>query len=298
MSLSGASIAYILGDAIRSLRENLATTILTAITLGFSLSIFAVFLFVFLNMNSVISSWGDRTHIVAYVKDSAVAEGVENIRQGILKIPGVRTADFVSKEKALNELKEELKGHESILEGVDENPLPASFDIKVGDTYKNPSQVTYVVDKLKALAWVEDVQYSQEWVEKFSAFLRFIELAALVIGIFLAAATVFIISNTIRLTVYARKDEIEVMSLVGASDAFIKIPFLIEGMLQGLIGGIMSACILGIGRLVIISKIPAYFNFVVASPFPYPVLIGILIFTGILMGTAGSLISMGRFLKV
>lgn len=293
-SLKGANLFYIFSDAVRSIRENLATTVLTAFTLGFSLSIFAVFVFVFFNLRSVINSWGDRTQIVAYVKDSPDAA---LMREAVMRVPGVSSAEFVSKDKALSELKAELKGHEAILEGVDENPLPASFEIRVGGSYKNPAELTAVAERLKALPWVEDVQYSREWVEKLSAFFRFIELAALFIGVFLAAATIFIISNTIRLTVYARREEIEIMSLVGASDSFIRVPFFIEGVLQGLIGGLLALAILAGGRLILLSRIPPYFSFVVSSPISTPLLALILITTGIFMGVAGCLISTGRFLK-
>ncbi len=294
-NLKGANLFYIFSDAIRSIRENLATTVLTAVTLGFSLSIFAVFVFVFFNLRSVINSWGDRTQIVAYVKDSSDAA---LMRDAIMRVPGVSSAEFVSKEKALSELKAELKGHEAILEGVDENPLPATFEIRVAGSYRDPAELTAVAERLKAIPWVEDVQYSREWVEKLSAFFRFVELAALFIGVFLAGATIFIISNTIRLTVYARREEIEIMTLVGASESFIRVPFFIEGVLQGLIGGIFALLILAGGRLLLLSKIPPYFSFVVSSPVPVPLLALILITTGVVMGVAGCLISMGRFLKV
>ncbi|MBI5454759.1 MAG: ABC transporter permease [Deltaproteobacteria bacterium] len=294
-NLKGANLFYIFSDAIRSIRENLATTVLTAVTLGFSLSIFAVFVFVFFNLRSVINSWGDRTQIVAYVKDSSDAAAM---RDAIMRVPGVSSAEFVSKEKALSELKAELKGHEAILEGVDENPLPATFEIRVAGSYRDPAELTAVAERLKAIPWVEDVQYSREWVEKLSAFFRFVELAAAFIGVFLAGATIFIISNTIRLTVYARREEIEIMTLVGASDSFIRVPFFIEGVLQGLIGGIFALLILAGGRLLLLSKIPPYFSFVVSSPVPVPLLALILITTGVVMGVAGCLISMGRFLKV
>ncbi|MDO8426893.1 MAG: hypothetical protein Q7T24_05205, partial [Deltaproteobacteria bacterium] len=121
---------------------------------------------------------------------------------------------------------------------------------------------------------------------------------ALIIGVFLAAATIFIISNTIRLTVYARKDEIEIMRLVGASTLFVKVPFFIEGALQGLLGGVLALVVLGAGRYLLLSNIPPYFSFVADVPFPAYVVFGLLVVAGVIMGVAGSLISMGRFLKV
>ncbi|MBI5587760.1 MAG: ABC transporter permease [Deltaproteobacteria bacterium] len=293
---ASSNLLYIFTDALRSLRENMVTTALTAVTLGVSLSIFSIFLFVFINLNAAINSWGDRTQIVAYIKDGS--EAPDRIRQAVLGIPGVKSVEFVSKEKALKELKDELKGHEAILAGVDANPLPASVEIKVGDLYKNPGAVTAVVDRLRRMDWVEDVQFNRQWIEKVSALLGFVELAAVFMGVFLAAATVFIISNTIRLAVYARKEEIEIMRLVGASNRFIKIPFFIEGVVQGLIGGLVALLIIGAGRYLVAAKIPPYFSFVVEAPLPVPVIIVILIVSGVTMGVAGSLISMAKFLRV
>ncbi|HXI09446.1 MAG TPA: permease-like cell division protein FtsX [Thermodesulfobacteriota bacterium] len=290
-----SNLLYIFTDAVRSLKENSVTTALTAVTLGVSLAIFSIFIFVFVNLNAAISSWGDRTQIVAYIKDGT--ETPEAIKETVRAIPGVSSVEFVSKERALAELKEELKGHQAVLEGVDSSPLPASVEIKVGGLYRNPAAVSTVVGRLKQMSWVEDVQFNREWIEKISALLGFVELAALFMGVFLAGATVFIISNTIRLAVYARKDEIEIMRLVGASDRFIKVPFFIEGVVQGFMGGVIALLITGAARYIVVANIPPYFNFIVQTPFPLPVIVVMLISAGVLMGVAGSLISMARFLK-
>lgn len=298
MSKKGsADLVYILGDALRSLRENVGTTILTSFTLAFSLAIFSLFVFVITNLNAVVEGWGERTQMIVYVKDASVGQA-DSIKQAVLKIPGVKSAEYVSKEKALAQLKEELKGHESILDGVDANPLPASFEVRVEDEFNQPERIAEVAGRIKALEWAEDVQYSREWVEKLSAFIRFIQLAAIAVGVFLGAATLFIISNTIRLAVYARKDEIEIMKLVGASDMYVKVPFVLEGLLQGFFGGLLAMCVLALGRYAVLSEIPSYLRFAVEMPFSTPVFLAFVIGAGMLMGVAGSLISMNRFLKV
>lgn len=294
----GVNLIYIFTDSLHSIRENFVTTALTSLTLGFSLAIFSIFFFIFLNLNGAVSTWGDRTNIIIYVKENSSAAGADRMKEALLKIPGVKSADYVSKERAIKDLKDELKGHESVLEGIDVNPLPASYEIKVMDSYRDSSRVASVVERLRKLDWVEDLQYSLEWVEKLSAFLKFIELAALAIGIFLAAATVFIISNTIRLTVYARKEEIEVMRLVGASGLFIKVPFFIEGVLQGIMGGLLALGVIAAGRLYFLSRIPAYFSFALQMPFSWPLIVGMVVLTGIFMGVVGSLVTMGKLLKI
>ncbi len=185
-----------------------------------------------------------------------------------------------------------------MLEGVEGNPLPASFEIQLEPEYRSPEGIEAVVDELGKLKWVDDLQYGGEWVEKFSAFVNFMELTALLIGLFLAAATLFIISNTVRLTVYARKDEIEVMRLVGASELYVKTPFFIEGMVAGFVGGVVAFVMLIAVRLLLSIYIPPYFGFVLDNPFSSLSLLIALIFAGIVIGGTGSLVSLGRFLKV
>jgi len=291
-----SGLFYLGADALRSIRANAASAALTSVTLGFSLAIFFLFLFIFINLESAVNKWGDKTHIVVYIKDAALKEGVERLRDSVRFIPGVKTVEYVSKEKALEELKTELKGHEEIIAGVDVNPLPASFDIRVSSAYTDDGAVAGVVKTLKAMSWASDVQYSREWVEKFAALLKFIEMAALAVGAFIAAATVFIISNTIRLTVYARRDEIEVMRLVGATDAYIKIPFFIEGVIQGFIGGAFALGVLTAGRYILLSRMPGYLDFALSLPLDPPELLAMLVASGMIMGAAASLISTARFL--
>lgn len=292
----GANLLYMLSDSLRCARENASTAVLTAFTIGFSLAIFAIFLFVSINLNGFISTWGDKTHVVVYVKDSA-APDPEKFGEELKRVPGVSSFTYISRAAALKELRDELKGHESILEGVDTNLLPASFEIKIGSAYRDSDKVRALTENIRKLPWADEVQYSEEWVEKFASLVRFIELAALVIGVFLAAATVFIVSNTVRLAVYARRDEIEIMRLIGASDAYVKAPFFIEGVMQGVAGGLISFVILAVGRHLILDNVPQYFRFALDVPFPAPAVFSVLVLSGVLMGVAGSLVTVGRFLK-
>ena len=290
-----ASLLYCTADALKSIRENFATTVFTSVTLGFSLAILVLFMVIFINLNGALGSMGERTHIVAYLKDNAPK--AEKLKREVLKITGVKTVEYISKERALKELKSGLPGDGDIFDGLDENPLPASFEITLRGSHREADRMGVVVERLKGLDWVGEVQYSREWARKFSAFLDFIEIVALFFGIFLVVATVFIITNTIRLTVYARRDEIEVMRLVGASDAFIKAPFFAEGVIQGVGGGVIAFGILIVWRWILAPKIPAYLGFILDTPIGLPTLLIILVAVGVCMGVAGSLISMSRFLK-
>jgi len=297
LSLGGANLRFFVSDAIGAIKENLATTILTAITLAFSIAICAFFFIVFINLGSLFSSWGDNAYIIAYIKDSAPSSQTKGFKKQVLKINGVSGARYVSRAEAMAELKKVLKGHAGILEGMNKGILPASFEIHLRKVSREPDRMLKVVKRIKSLPWVDEVQYSQEWTRKFYGVFRFFELTAIVIGVVLAAAAVFVITNTIRLTVYARREEIEVLRLVGASDNFISMPFLIEGVIEGAVGGGFAFLIVFAVLGLLSYNIPEYLAFVLDIPVPLYAVFLITTVTGTLAGAIGSIISTGRFLK-
>jgi len=297
LSLGGANLRFFISDALGAIRENLATTVLTAITLAFSLAICTFFFIVFVNMGSLFSAWGDNAYIVAYIKDPPPKAGTKELSTQILRIKGVSKVRYISKSQAMAELRKGLRGHAGILEGMDKNILPASFEVSLGPDAREPGKMLAVVKRIKALPWVDEVQYSQEWARKFYGVFRFFELTAIVIGAVLAAAAVFVITNTIRLTVYARREEIEVLRLVGASDNFISMPFLIEGIIEGAAGGVLASILVFGVIFVLRYNIPEYLAFVLDLPVPAYVVFLVTGVIGTLTGAVGSIISTGRFLR-
>ncbi len=297
MSLGGANLRFFISDALGAIRENLATTVLTAITLAFSLAICTFFFIVFVNMGALFSAWGDNAYIVAYIKDPPPKAGAKELSAQILRIKGVSKVRYISKSQAMAELRKGLRGHAGILEGMDKTILPASFEVSLGADAREPGKMLAVVKRIKALSWVDEVQYSQEWARKFYGVFRFFELTAIVIGAVLAAAAVFVITNTIRLTVYARREEIEVLRLVGASDNFISMPFLIEGIIEGAAGGVLASILVFAVIFVLRYNIPEYLAFILDLPVPVYAVFLITGVIGTLTGAVGSIISTGRFLR-
>ncbi len=289
-------ILYASEDAYTSIKANLATTILSSVTVGFALALVALFLIIFVNLQNHVEGFGERTHIIAYLKENATGVSKELIGTDVKALPGLKEYKYITKDEALDRLKEELGEHKAIFEGIKSDIFPASVEIKVKDTYRDPEKILETVEELRKLKWVAEIQYGQENIEKFAAFLAFFKLAATILGIFLTAAVVFIISNTVRLTVYARKDSIHIMKLVGASDAYIKVPFFFEGILVGLTGGIAAAAMLELTQFFFTGRIPEYLSFIITNPFGWAILV-ILVIVGMVLGTAGCLISMRRFLR-
>ncbi|MFQ5329295.1 MAG: permease-like cell division protein FtsX [Thermodesulfobacteriota bacterium] len=294
---SRVTLLYLLREALRNIRSNLLTTLFTVVTIGLSLAIFTVFIVVLTNLNGIIQTWGGKIQVVAYLKGDVGPTDIDKMEKRVGKMTGVESVRYISKKGALDLLKEDLKGYKGILDDLTTNPLPPSFEIKLKPSFRNRDGITEVVATLSGIRGIDDIQYGQRWVERFTAILGFVELFALVIGGFLGAATLFIISNTIRLTVYARRDEIEVARLVGASAGYIKIPFLLEGIFQGFVGGLLATGLLYLIRYLLASNIPTTFHTVIELPFSLMIIILSLVVAGVGLGISGGMISLSRFLK-
>ncbi len=214
----------------------------------------------------------------------------------------IREVTYVSKEEALADFRKQIRGQESLLEGLKANPLPASFQLRIREKYQTADALAQLAASMKRMEGVEDVLYGQEWVERLTSVVEVMKILAIVIGAVLGVASLFIVANTIRLAVYARAQEIEIMRLVGATRTYIQIPLILEGTLQGGLGAALALGLLyalfratlwqlGTSARIILSG-PELAQFLATQ---YGVaMIGI----GVLLGGVGSLVAVRRFLKV
>ncbi len=255
--------------------------------------IFGIFLILFLNLNLLHEGWGERIQITVYLKDDADKDGL--IKE-IKKEKEVAEAIYTSKEKALAEFRKELGREKEVLDSIGENPLPASLDISVKKEYRSSEFIEPLVETIKRLSGVEEVHYGEEWVKDLTSLLKGLRGTGLFLGSLLALGIIFITSNTIRLTLYARQEEIEIMKFIGATKGFIRGPFLVEGALQGFGAGVLSVLLLylfySIAAYGIDFRLPG-FNpgfLALSALIPIPL-------SGFLLGLLGSFLSMGRFLK-
>jgi cell division transport system permease protein len=158
--------------------------------------------------------------------------------------PGVESVQLVSEEEALRRFREASAGQASLLEGLDENPLPASLEIALAPEARSSEGLATLVAALEGLGGIEELGYGTEWVEGYARATALIRAIGIGIGVVLALATLLIVANTIRLAVYARREEIEILRLVGAGRSFVSIPFLVEGFIQGTLGGVLAVALL------------------------------------------------------
>jgi len=233
-------LIYFLLRALRNMRQSpfLCTAAVGTVTV--SLVILAFFALVVLNVEQLTRQWSGEVQVVAYLDQLPPGRELDQQINRIRKFPQVASVNYVSPEEAFARFEKRLAADADLLQGVAHDFLPASLEIGLNPDSRNRDGVAAVIAELRQDPRFADLRYGQDWLERFEAFLALLRLTGLILGGFLLFAALFIVSNTIKLTLFARRDELEVMALVGATPAFIKTPFLIEGAFQGLLGGLLA----------------------------------------------------------
>ena len=293
-------LLYFLREALQGIKSNSFTHIIAMGSITFSLLTFGIFIITVINLNQIFNEWGSRIQVIAYLDKDIGSDEIKHITEMIAALPQTEQATYITKEKALTVLKKSLRDQDGILENLEENPLPASVEIQLKEEHKNPQSLNAFVDEVTRIEKVSDVEYGRDWLEKFSAFISMVRLVGISIGGLLLLATILIISNTIKLTIYSRREEIEIMKLVGATDFFIQAPFFLEGLLQGFLASLLALGTLYLGYKLLIYKLVSDFSLYLGSLniifLPRELVIALIVL-GILLGIFGCAFSTGRFLK-
>jgi len=297
----GGRLGYFTRKALANLRSNRLVTLITICTITLALLIISLFMLIYVNMEGTIEQWSRKVAVTVYFDKEPLPQELSALKNRISGLPGTESVQYVSREEALKKFRSRLKGQESLLEGVSADILPSSFEISLKKEFRSTDSVNLYVSRLKHVPGIGEVQYGEEWVKKFLSFFQFIRILGLMIAGFLILAVLFIVSNTIKLTVLARHDELEILALVGATPFFIKAPFLIEGMLQGAVGAIIAVSILTAGYYSMLANAVNFLSFnpsdagLTFLSLPY---IAALIFGGIILGFIGSLVSLKKLIAV
>ena len=288
---------YFIQEVFRSLRRNNWMSFASVGTVAVSLFVLGVFLILVMNMNRMASTLESQVQISVYLQDDLSRQDRLDLQSDIEKMQGIDTVKFVDKDEAKERLAERLGDQKYLLEALgDKNPLPDAFELTVAQ----PDMVETAAKAIERMEGVESAKYGQDVVEHLFDITRLMRIFGLVLMVLLAGATIFIISNTIRLTVFARRKEIAIMKYVGATDWFIRWPFLMEGIVLGFIGGIIAALALRSFYAAMASKIYstlAFFPLLPQYPFMNYVTVAIIL-SGMIIGAIGSAFSLKRFLEV
>jgi cell division transport system permease protein len=294
-------LGYFFSRALINIRQNVFVNVVTIGTITLALLIVSLFLLVFVNLENAADNWSERVQVTVYFDHELTQQEQVAFRGRISTIPGTARVGYVSRDEALKRFKSRLRGQETLLEGVRSEILPTSLEISLKQSHRETREVEAYVAGLKRITGISEVQYGEEWVRRFNTFLNFMRLLGALLGGFLVVAVLFIVSNTIKLTIYSRRDELEVMSLVGATRFFIKAPFLIEGIIQGGAGALLAmGLLLGLyegflhnaGSFLTFNPTTAGLAFL---PLEY---VCSIILAGVVLGFIGSLSSLKRFITV
>lgn len=295
------TLGYFLRRVGRNLRQTPLLCSAAIGTVAVALTIIAFFSIVVLNVQQVTRQWSRELQVIVYLDRVPKAPLLKQWRETIERMPEVAEVNFVAQQEAFSRLQRQLGEDADLLEGMEADFLPASLEVILRPAMRNKQGVATVVGRLQKNPAFQDLSYEPEWLDRFDSFVRLLKLGGLVMGGFLLFAALFIVANTIKLILYARREEIEIMALVGGTPLFIKTPFLLEGMLQGALGGVLALggsfalhhmllrhgldgilLVLGTGGMLFLS----------------PSQQGLLVAGGVLLGLIGSLVSLRKFVRV
>ncbi len=287
------TVEYFIREVIHSLRRNNWMSVASIGTVAVSLFIFGMFLMLVMNMNKMVDAMESQVQIMVYLEDDFSRDDARELEVDLKKMQGVEKVTFVPKEEAM----EKFKDQKTLLDALDEtNPLPDSFEVMV----LQPEMVKTAAENIEKFEGVDSAKYGQDVMEHLFDITRLIRIFGFALMMVLALATLFIISNTIRLTVFARRKEIAIMKYVGATDWFIRWPFVLEGIVMGFLGSLIASVVLRFTYSGITAKIYdtlAFFPLIPEEPFLNYVTM-IVVIGGMIMGAIGSTVSIKRFLKV
>jgi cell division transport system permease protein len=276
-----------LREALLAFRRSPLLSILGVTTIAFSLFAFGLFSLVALNIRTALRTVEERVEVRAFLVDNTPTDSIATMMEELGKREDVLRVEYIDKDQALTRAREELGEFKDVFEA---GFLPASIDIRLREGFRDPRAVLKVADVVRTMPYVEDVRYGADWIEKLHRIRNIAAATGVVLGVAFAAVAIIIISASIRMTVMARAREIGIMRLVGATDAFVKAPFLVDGFTKGVFGGIL-ALLLTWGAHTVVSR-----NFLETDFFP-PLLIALGVVAGAMLGTGVSALSVARHLK-
>jgi cell division transport system permease protein len=285
--------------AVDDILKNRFLNLITVITISLSVLIVCAFFLFFINTSEIINSWKKGLRMMAYLKSGLNHTELADLKRALASLEGVQSVRFISREEALSQLKAQMERQASIFENLGQNPLPDAFEIRMAAASDSWQQIESLAARVESLTQVEEAEYGQRWIGRFVHLISLFRLAGYAMGALFFMATVFIVANTMRLVIYARREEVDIMRLVGATDSFIKIPFYLEGIIQGGLGAAVGLAALYIAFFLISSSLQQGF-----FPGPFRLqffsldLSAAIILGSMLVGWLGCYISLKQFLRV
>lgn len=243
--ISTGSLSYYIYEAVHSLILSRGRAVVAIVTIGFSLFLLGIYFLISLNFSLLIHRWQEEIHLEVFLTDDLTLPETESLEKRLRSRSEIQEVTYCSKSEAWDNFK--TQGYEHFIEGLSTNPLPASFQLRLKADYRTIPEIRLISQELLKIPGIDDVTSGIDLVEKLEVVSHFIHIAGLFVGLLVLIASIFIISNTIKLSLYTRIDEIDIMKLVGSTNSFIMLPFVIEGVIQGLTGSLAAISLLYAG---------------------------------------------------
>ncbi|MGQ9646189.1 MAG: cell division protein FtsX [Thermodesulfobacteriota bacterium] len=229
-------LRFVLRRAFQNMKGNLLPNLTTITIIGISMLIFSSFSLIAFNLTSFLKAWEEKIEVIAYLKRGMGLVEVEGLLKKIRQFEGVEAVKYVSSNEAMAFMEMKLGHQKNLLEGIQPEILPSSFEIRLMKDFRNSNSIKGIVTQLRQLPQVDEIQYGQEWVETFLTLVHLFRITQWVLGGLLLMGIIFITFNTLQLTISSRREEIEIMQILGARPSFIQVPFYVEGLIQGFVG--------------------------------------------------------------
>ncbi len=286
---------------IANVRANVQTFLISVMTIAISIGIFGLFLIIFFNLNGFLASWNQQVQLIVYLQDDISRAQKGNLEDLFKTNSRVQSTEEVTKDQAWQEFRLSQAEKSGLELDLGFNPLPGSYRVRFKMSDNRLLHISKFAEKIQSEPGVESVEYGKIWISRFEKFIVFCRVFLMATGALLSFGLILIISNTIRLSIYSRQDEIELMLLIGATPQFVKIPFLLEGMLQGLSGSLLSLGLMGIIYYYLRNEFQTSIESIARGMdfqfIPEPFLL-ILVGSSVLIGLVASYISTYQYMQV
>lgn len=289
------AVRYFVEEALTSLWRSRLITALSIVTIAVSLFVLGAFLSLASNLSDVVARWSEKVQVTFYLEDQLPEVPRESLQAALRGDPAVESVVYVPREEALRRFRALFREMRSLPEDLGENPFPAALEVTLRPSRNSAEDAQRLVQAFQRAPGVEDVEYDLLWIQRLSTAVRLVRGAGAFLGAILVLAAVFTISNVMRLTMYAREDELDIMRLVGAAPAYVKGPFVLEGMIQGGLGGLLALGLLWTIFQMLSRDLLATSDLLGRSAIVLPAsTAALVVFGGTLVGLVGSLVSLGR----
>ena len=294
-------LSHIFKSTFLNIQSNKQLFLLSIVTNFVAFSVLGLFFLLFVNLNMVFSSWDKHVQLIVYLDDKISNNDkseIENLFESNIKIESII---FISRDQAWKKFQGEFSSRSKFITSLKFNPLPDSYTLRFKNDLNRLQNIREFSEKIKNQKGIESIEYGEKWIYRFEQFINFLRVFIIGFGVVLFSGLIFIISNTIKLSIYTRKDEIDLMSLLGATHRFIKAPLVFEGILQGTGGALLALAAVKLVHLYIILRFQGSLESTFRGfDFQYlttPLICSILI-AGMVIGIFGSLLPINHFLKM